>query len=387
MTEGTIVEWRKKEGEQVEKGEILYVLETEKISFEVEAPESGILGKIIAKEGDVIPVGGVVAYILQPGEKLAEVPEAAAAEEVKAPVEKKEAIVAVEGARLPEGIKVSPVARKIAKEHGIDISTVEGTGPGGRIVKEDVLRAVEKKEVKVEVPVAELGPKEKVIPFTTIRKTIARRISESFHTAPHFWETVDVDVSELLKARQELMPVIEKATGVRLTLTDLLIRIVAKVLEERPDVNSTYTDEGVKIFAEINIGIATDTDAGLVVPVLRRTNEKSLAEIAVARADLVTRAREKKLALDEITGGTFTLNNFGPVGIRGADSILNPPESTILTLGSIIDKPVVVGGEITIKPIMEMSIAIDHRVLDGVSGGRFLVRVKELVEKPSLMLL
>lgn len=381
MTEGTIVEWRKKEGEHVEKGEIIYVLETEKISYEVEAPESGILAKIIAKEGDIVPVGGLVAYILQPGEELPEMPEVAAR---TVEVARKEAVATK--VKETRELKASPVARRIAEENSIDLSTIVGTGPEGRIVREDVLRAMEEKKAAIQAATAKAPQKEKLIPLTTTRKTIAQRMTQSFQTAPHFWENVEVDVTELKKMHQELMPTIEKETGIRLTLTDLLIKIVVKAIEDNPEINATWTDEGIKILGDVNIGIAAAAPEGLIVPVMHKANEKSLKEITIARADLVTKAREGKLSLDEITGGTFTFNNVGMLGIAGVKSILNPPEAAILSTGTIMDKPTVVNGQIVIRPIMGMDITIDHRVLDGASCARFLMRVKELIEQPLLIL-
>ncbi len=388
MTEGTIKEWRKKEGEQVSKGEILYVLETEKVTFEVEAPESGILGKIVAKVDDVVPVGGIVAYILQPGEKLTDIVEPAGVAEVKA-VEVKVPEVskpAAEKAKMPQEVRISPLARKIAEEHNINVSTIKGTGPEGRIVKEDVLRAVEEKKAAAAMPAAKETAEGIVVPLSSMRKTIARRMAESFQTAPHFWVTDEADTTDLKKLHQQMSPLIEKEAGVRLTLTDLLVKVVAKALKEHPHVNVSWTEEGIKIFSEINIGIATDVPGGLIVPVIRNADEKSLAEIATVRADLVARGRAGKLRLDEMMGGTFTLNNVGALGIRCINAIINPPQSAILTVGSITDRPVVVKGEITVKPMMDMSLGADHRTLDGASSGRFLRRVKELIDDPALLL-
>ena len=392
MTEGKIVEWKKQEGEKVEKGEILYVLETEKVTFEVEAPESGILGKILAQVEDVVPVGGTVAYILQPGEELTEVAEVTEApEKDKVKADDKKVIVAETASpkaetALPKEVKISPVARKMASEHNIDILTIKGTGPEGRIVKEDVLQAIEETKGAVKRAVPEVSAEaEKIVPLSSMRRTIARRMSESFQTAPHFWVIDEADATNLMKLHQQLAPIIEKEAGVRLTYTDLFVKILGKALKECPDVNASWTDEGIKMLGDINVGIAVAVPNGLIVPVIHNADKKSIAEIAVARAELVTKAREGKLGLDEMTGGTCTLNNVGAVGIKCIDAIINPPESAILTVGKTADRPVVIAGDIVVRPMMDLSLAVDHRVLDGASGGRFLVRIRELIEDPILL--
>ena len=388
MTEGIVIEWKKKEGEEVEKGEILYVLETEKVTFEVEATESGILGKVVAREGDVVPVGGIVGYILQPGEKPSDIPEPAA--EVKAETPEVQAPTGpakpdTRKADISKKAKISPLAKKIAEEHNIDITAVEGTGPDGRVVKEDVLRAVEEGKTAVKSPVAEEQPADgKQIPLSSMRRTIARRMTESFQTIPHFWVHTEADATGLIELQKQQAPLIEKETGIKLTYTDLLVKIVAAALKEHPNVNASWTDAGIRILSEINIGIAIDIPGGLIVPVIRRADEKSLAEIAAARADLVTSGREGKVNLDDMKGGTFTLNNVGALGIKCIDAIINPPESAILTVGRSTDRAVVIQGEITVRPVMDLSLGVDHRTLDGASGGRFLHRVKELIEDPVL---
>jgi len=388
MTEGTIIEWKKKEGERVEKGEILYVLETEKVTYEVEAPVSGILGKIVAKEGDVVPIGGVVAYILQAGETLADVVELAIEKaEAEVPVEKKKAVV--ETTKVPREVKISPLARKIAEEHGIDISTIKGTGPEGRIVKEDILRALEESKAVSELAIKEevIPVDEKIIPLTSTRKTNARRMVESFQAAPHFYLTIEVDTKELERVHQQLIPSVDSKVGIRLIYTDLLIKIVAKALEEYPEINCAFTDGGIKVFSRIDIGLVTAVEGGLVVPVIRQANKKSVSEIAKDRAGLAEKARQRKLSLDEMTRSTFTIFNLGMLGIDQFSAIIQPPEGAILAIGRIIDKPVTTQAEIVIRPMMSLTLSIDHRVLDGVSGARFLQRVKELIENSALMFL
>lgn len=385
MVEGTIVEWKKNERDEIKKGEILYVLETEKVSYEVEAPESGILGKIVAKVGDVIPVGGLVAYILQPGEKHAEITEVAAKEgESKVPVEAE--VSRVEGIEVPSGVRISPLARKIAEEHNIDVFTITGTGPGGRIVKEDILNAVERREAAAERPrEAEALAEEEIRPLSSMRKVIARRMTETFQ-APHFYLTVEVDAQELERTRETLIPLVESKVGVKLTFTDLLIKTVARSLEDNPAVNCTYIDGAVKLFKRIDIGLITAVEGGLISPVIRQANKKSLPEISALRAQLTQKARDRKLSTEEMTGSTFTISNLGMFDIDQFSALIQPPEGALLAVGRIIDRPVARNGQIVIRPIVNLTLSIDHRVLDGVAGANFLTSLKSYIENPSLML-
>jgi len=393
MMEGTIVEWRKKEGEEVTKGEILYVIETEKVTFEVEALESGTLGKIVAKEGDVVPVGGVVAYILQAGEKISDIPELVAVEKVekeeaKPPVEAAVEAPVAEKHEVPSEVKISPVARKIAQEHNIDLSTVKGTGPGGRIVREDVLRAVEESKVAAVQPTPEqLAPaEEETRPLSSMRKVIARRMTESFQS-PHFYLTVEVDTQKLGSIREQLIPLVESKVGVRLTYTDLLIKLVARSLEDNPAINCAYADGSVRLFKCIDIGLVTSVEGGLIVPVIRQADKKFLPEISATRAGLSQKAAERKLSMEDMTGSTFTISNLGMFGIDQFCAILQPPEAAILAVGSITDRPVVREGQIVIRPMMTLTLSIDHRVLDGVLAANFLRSLKNYIENPSLMVL
>jgi pyruvate dehydrogenase E2 component (dihydrolipoamide acetyltransferase) len=384
MEDGQIVEWKKNEGERVAKGDILYVLETEKVTFEVEATESGVLGKILAQVGDVVPIGCVVAYMLAEGEKLSDLPDLATTIETEAKEVREPSAMgrpSTAKARISHEVRISPLARKMAEQHGLDASALVGTGPEGRIVKEDVLRAIEGQKTVGGIPVAEgeTIPGE-LVPLSSMRRTIARRMVESVQTAPHFWIADEADATEIKALLEQLQPEVQEESGVRLTPTDLIVMVVARALGEHPDVNAFWTEEGIRILNEINVGIATSVPGGLVVPVIRQADSKSLAQIAATRADLVARGREGKLVPDEMSGGTITLNNVGALGLKCVDAIINPPQSAILTVGKITDRAVVVEGEITIRPMMEMSLGVDHRVLDGFSGGRFLARVRDLIE-------
>ncbi len=381
MRTGKIVKWIKKEGDTVQKGDVILEIETEKTAFEIEAEGTGILSKVMAKEGDDVPVGTTIAVILQPGEKAPELPE---------PVirTKKEVEVEVPGATSEtEAIKASPLAKSIAREHNIDLSFVTGTGPRGRITKEDVLQALEKSKVVTAPPAREEPERmeEEVVPLSSMREVIARRMTESFQS-PHFYLTVKVDTLELEKTRKQLIPAIESKTGIRLTVTDLIIKMVAKALEDNPSVNCSYVDGSVRLIKRIDIGLVTAVEGGLVVPVIRQANKKSLVEIVRDRNELVQKARDRKLTKEEMTGSTFTISNLGMFGIDQFSAIIQPPEAAILALGSIADTVVARDGEILIRPMMTLTLSLDHRVLDGVIGAEFLQSLKNYIENPIMML-
>lgn len=395
MKEGTIIEWKKQEGESVTKGEVLFVIETEKVSYEVQSNESGILGKIVAREGDVVPVAGVVAYLVAPGEKVSAADAPAKSEPKTAVSEAALTTTTITPSPAGEQINISPLARKIAEENKLDITSIKGTGPGGRIVKEDVLRAIEDAKVAVSQPPpvkeavgeASAGGLEEVKPLSSMRKIIAQRMTETF-TVPHFYLTIEADVGDLNKAREARLPVIESKAGVRLTITDLLTKAVAMALEDNPAMNCSYVAGGsVKMFKRIDIGIVASVEGGLVVPVIRNANQKSLVELAVKRSELAQKAKDRKLTKEEMSGSTFTISNLGMFGIDQFCALLQPPEAAILAVGRTLEKPVVRDGQIVIRPMMSLTLSIDHRVLDGVVGANFLQSVKKYIENPTLMLI
>jgi len=381
MTSGKITKWLKKEGDRVEKGTPLFEVETEKVNFEVEAEASGILSKVMAEAGDTVAIGTTIAFILKPGEKVPKVPEPA----VKAKeVTQAEAPKVTTGAKA---MKASPLAKRIAREKNINLSLVVGTGPRGRITKEDVLQALEEGKAVAAPPVREVAElaEEEIVPLSSMREVIARRMTESFQT-PHFYVTVEVDTQELGKTREQLIPIIESKTGIRLTITDLVIKMAAKALEDNPSVNCAYVDGAVKLFKRINIGLVTAVEGGLVVPVVHQANKKLLAEITQARAELVQRARNRKLTMAEMRGSTFTISNMGMFEVDQFSAILQPPEAAILAMGHIADRVVVRDGEIVIRPMMTLTLSIDHRVLDAVVGANFLQSLKNYIENPVTIL-
>jgi len=367
MKEGTVVQWFKKEGDMVKKGEPLVEVLSEKVTYEVEAPASGILRKILAEEGIEVPVAGTLGIITAPDEELPEIEVVAAA-----PVVEVEEAVAVPERkvleRVEERIIASPAAKRLAKEHGIDLAQVRGTGPEGRIVEEDVRSLIE--EAKAMPRVRE------VVPLTGIRKTAAERVSLSARTAPQSTITMEVDMSNMAKLREK----------VQVSYTDMLVKAVAKALAEHPIINSTLEKGQIKVFADINIGVAVATEMGLIVPVIRNANGKSLTEIASTLKELVEKAKQSKLAKEELTGGTFTITNLGMYGVDVFTPIINPPETAILGVGRVAEKPVVVEEKIVVRPTMQLSLTFDHRVVDGAPAAQFLQKVKQNLESPEALL-
>jgi len=358
MEEGTIVRWLKAEGEEVKKGEPLLEVQTDKVTMEVEAPATGILGKILIPEGETVPVVQVIAYILAPGEEPPEEwPVAAPVREavVPKPMPRTKAIRATPAAKrmardreidlalvkgtgeggvitredilrfmekpLPEvvaaspRIKASPRARKVAEEKSISISEIEGTGPGGRITEQDILDFLALQELVTPGP---------------IQRITARRLSQGFTTAPHFYLTVEAQATRLVEWRERLIPAIEEEVEVRLTFTDMLILVVAKALQDHPLANASWEDGRLRIAKEINIGMATAVEEGLIVPIIRNADQKGLGEIARERNELEGKAAKGKLSLEELEGGTFTLTNLGMFGVDEFGAIINPPQSAIL---------------------------------------------------------
>lgn len=393
MKEGIVVKWLKKEGEPVEKGEAILEIETEKIYTTVEAPASGMLYKRVAPEGAVVPVAGLVAVIAKPGEEVPPIEEVIAKAEIPPTVpvtEKAEEIEKPPAVPVPkERIKISPLAKKIAKEHKIDVTKIKGTGPGGRIVKKDVLEAIEKARA-TPAPVAPSAVEPvkvaEVIPMTGVRKTIAERLSQSYRSAVHATVMTEVDMTESVKLRQRLLPEIKKKTGASLTYTAMIVKAVAIALGDYPLLNSTLDGDQIQIIEDINVGVGVAIEGGLIVPVVRNADKKSLTEIAQCLEELIEKARKRLLSLEEVTGGTFTITNLGMFGVHTFVPIINPPETAILGVGTIDEKPIVINEKIEIRSRMNLSLVFDHRVLDGAEAARFLQTLEKNLENPSTLL-
>ena len=417
MESGTIVKWLKSEGDEVEKGEPLYELDTEKVTQEVEAEASGVLLKIVVSEGEV-EVGRTIAFVGEAGENVesAEAREdGRAREEAETPgrVEPDEAGAEVGAEKPAEGpareperergrtaaaeraadvqtptadggrLKASPLARRIARERGIDLAAVSGTGPEGRIVAEDVERAAAA-PTAAEPAVGAAPAEVRVEELTSVRRTIARRLTEAWQ-APAFQISMSADMSRALDVRERMLELQEEGAP-RPTVSDLLTKVCAVALMRHPDVNAHFEGNAVRIFPTAHIGIAVAIPKGLVVPVIRECERKSIAEIAAARVDLVERSRAGKLQQADLEGGTFTISNLGMYGVEHFIAVLNPPQTAILAVGAAEERPVVEDGDLVIRPTMALTLTCDHRALDGATASEFLATVKTLLEEPALAL-
>jgi len=366
MKEGTVVQWFKKEGDTVQKGEPMVEVLSEKVTYDVEAPESGIIRKILASEGSNVPVDQVIGVIVAPDETLteAEITAHAPAPIVEETAAFPKPTVVTETA---ERVLASPAAKRLARELGVDLAHVKGTGPEGRIVEEDVKSFAEQAALKPRI--------REVIPLTGIRKTTAERVSLSARTAPHSTITMEVDMTNAVRLHEE--------TAV--SYTDMLAKAAAAALREHPLLNSTLEDAQIKVFEDINVGVAVATEKGLVVPVIHKADEKTLTEIATITKELVEKAKQGKLSKKELTGGTFTVTNLGMYGVDVFIPIINPPEAAILGAGRVTEKPVFVNKEVKTKPVMQLSLSFDHRIVDGAPAAQFLQKVKQLLENPAAL--
>jgi pyruvate dehydrogenase E2 component (dihydrolipoamide acetyltransferase) len=383
MESGTVTKWLKNEGDAVAKGEPLYEIDTDKVTQEVESDFAGVLLKIALREGEA-PVGQTIAFIGEPGEEVAAPSEpepepAPQPEKVSAAAVSDTPVAAPPAPATSNGrVKASPLARRLARERGIDIATLRGTGPDGRIVARDVEGAQAAPAAPAAVPSGDIES----IPLTNIRKTIARRLTAAWQ-APVFQLTVTADMTranELVARARELNP------DVRITVTDLLAKVCAQALMRHRDVNVQYSEDALLRFPNANVGIAVAAPQGLIVPVVRNVERLSLAEVAVARGDIVSRARDNKLTAQDLEDGTFTISNLGMFGIEQFVAVLNPPQAAILAVGATVDTPVARDGAVEIRPLLTLTLTVDHRAVDGAEGADFLRTVKTFVEDPALAL-
>jgi pyruvate dehydrogenase E2 component (dihydrolipoamide acetyltransferase) len=397
MEAGTIVRWLKSEGDTVEKGEPLYELDTDKVTQEVEADAGGVLLKILAGEGEEIEVGKRIAVIGEEGEEVeaedeaaVEVDEDAQEEGSPAPARDEERERGREAAKEAEPqpqesaradgrVKASPLARRIARERSIDLASLTGTGPDGRIVAEDVERAAASPAAAPAYAPAGAAPLEaEVVPLTSLRKTIARRLTEAW-AAPAFQISMSADMTRAQELHARL-----RDQGV--SVTDILTKLAAIALLRHREVNAHFADDELRIFPSAHIGLAVATERGLIVPVQREVERKSLVQIAAERKELVQRTREGKLAQEDLEGGTFTISNLGMYGVEIFTAVLNPPQAAILAVGAIEEKAVVANGDFVARPLMAMTLTCDHRAVDGAKAAEFLRELKTLLEEPGLAL-
>jgi pyruvate dehydrogenase E2 component (dihydrolipoamide acetyltransferase) len=392
MESGTVVKWLKAEGEPVAKGEPLYELDTEKVTQEVEAEASGVLLKIAIPAGEV-PVGTTLAFIGEQGEEVtvpaplgdgtagAEKPAEAPEREPERERGREAAAEAARAAVTPTTnggrVKASPLARRIARERGLDLRAIAGTGPEGRIVAEDVERA----------PVTRAGappPPGEVerVELTSLRRTIARRLTEAWQV-PAFQLVVSADMT---RANALLAALHEREPDPRVTVTDLLVKVCASALRRHPEVNVQYGEDALLRLPNSNVGIAVAAPQGLVVPVIKQAERLTLAEIAAARADVVGRAREAKLRRDDLEDGTFTISNLGMFAVEQFTAVLNPPQAAIVAVGATEERPVALGGQLVVRPLVTLTATFDHRAVDGAPAAEFLGTIKALLEEPGLAL-
>jgi pyruvate dehydrogenase E2 component (dihydrolipoamide acetyltransferase)/2-oxoglutarate dehydrogenase E2 component (dihydrolipoamide succinyltransferase) len=399
VTDATIIEWQAKEGEWVEEGQVVVIIETEKVRSDVESPAAGFL-HILLKEGETAPAGKVIGLLAETKEELEALQKGAPAE-ISAKAEEPAAAPAApvaEAAPPPkaappsrgeERIKISPVARKLAEEHAIDITKVTGTGPGGRITREDIEKAIAAKAAAPAPEVAAFpqGRVKSTIPLKGMRGAIAEHMHRSLSISAQLTAMGEIDMTEMVKLRNEFLAR-EKVIGARITYTDLLVFAIARVLREHPMLNASIIDNEIKIWEDINIGVAVALDEGLIVPVVRNADQKSLVEISQTVRALAEKAREGKLKPEEARGSTFTLTNLGALGAGWTfeTAIINQPESAILRVGGITERAVVREGQIVIRPIMTYSLTYDHRVIDGAVAAKFISSLISTLENPTLLL-
>jgi pyruvate dehydrogenase E2 component (dihydrolipoamide acetyltransferase) len=423
MEEGNIVSWLKEEGEEVEAGETLAEVETDKATMELDSYFDGVLLHIAVKEGPV-PINGVIAVIGEEGEDWKAALEAEGSDDGEdsssesaedAPAEQEEAAPAQTASAEPQSdssddgkrIKASPLARSMAKEANLDLSAINGSGDGGRIVKRDVEEAIEQQQsapqpqpaaaptapqqpatapAKEEAPAAEVpafslsasGDNYEEKPVSQMRKTIARRLGESKFSAPHFYLTVEINMDNAIKVRKRL----NEVAPTKISFNDLVVKACAVALRQHPNVNSSWLGDKIRYNKDVNIGVAVAVDEGLLVPVIRYADMKSLSQINVEVKTQAGKAKNRKLSTEEMQGNTFTISNLGMFGIEEFTAIINPPDSCILAVGGIIEKAIVKNGELAVGNMMKVTLSCDHRVVDGAMGASFLNTVKEILEDP-----
>jgi pyruvate dehydrogenase E2 component (dihydrolipoyllysine-residue acetyltransferase) len=393
---GKLLSWRKREGDAIAKGEPLLDVETDKAVVEIESPAEGILAGVKAHAGDVIPVGQTIAWIVSPGEKPP-VEEASSAsgrrmDSKPAPAAAAAANVsAAPAAAAASSARISPKARRLAREHGVDLSRVRGTGSEGEIQADDILAFVASggSPVGAAAPASSQTPQAEARATQTlsqVARLMAERTSQSWTTAPHFFVSREIDAGALLSAREKFGPAIEKERGVRLSHTDLLIAAVAHALKKHPLVNASWTGDGIRLHPEVNVGIAMAVEDGVVAAAIPGANTKNLGEIAAMRRDLTERARAGKLRPADITGATFTISNLGMYQVDAFTAIIVAPQAAILAVGRISDRVVPFDGKPGIRPMMTLTLSCDHRVFDGARAALFLNDLAAAIVEPEKLL-
>jgi pyruvate dehydrogenase E2 component (dihydrolipoyllysine-residue acetyltransferase) len=414
MTEGTLVSWKKKKGDKVSAGEVLAEIETDKATMEWESPEDGTLTEIYVEEGGKVNIGDKIAFIGGEGE---EVPGEGKKEEkpAEAKGEKKEerkaepkkekkgkpveaAVSGAQAAHLPPQpeelrIKASPVARRIAAEIGVDLASVKGTGPDGRVTETDIRAAAKSKTTEPQKPSSAAKPAPSVkagegarIQLSGMRKIIAQRLVESLGPVPHFYLTIDINAGPLMAAREELKSAGEGADTAKITVNDFVLKAAVQAAVKVPRVNASFDGDAFVQYADVDLGIAVAIEDGLLTPVIRAAQNKSLREISELVKDLASRARNKRMKPEEFQGGTFTISNLGGMGIDSFSAVINPPQGFILAIGKVTKVPVIDCDQILVGHRMSITMSCDHRVIDGALGAEYLQELRHLLENPALLL-
>jgi len=387
---GKVISWKKKEGERVTKGEALLEIETDKAVVEIEATGDGILAGVTAPEGSVVPVGQTIAWLVQPGEqppKATGAPVATGRTGGGAPsAQAASAAAASAPAVSAADVQISPKARRLAKELGVDLSRVRGSGSGGEILAFDIEAAAKGGAKAAPAAPAAVPAGGKTETPGIIGRLMAERTTQSWTTAPHFFVTREVDASGMVALREKLLPGIEKSHGVKVTHTDLMVALVARTLAKHPRINSSFTPEGIRLHGDVNVGIAMAVEDGVVTAVVPKANTTGLAEIAVQRRDLTERARANRLRPADISGATFTISNLGMYQVDSFTAIIVPPQAAILAVGAITDRVVPIDGNIGIRPMISITLSCDHRVADGARGAAFLNDLATAIREPEKLL-
>lgn len=412
MEEGRLAKWLKKEGDEIKEGDVLAEVETDKATMELVARGSGVLRKVMLAEGGSTAVGTVIAVIAAADEDIAALigdqPQQASKSEPAAPredakPEPKQAAQATEKQASPAPapasasppapsngggrVKASPLAKRLAAEAGLELKSVTGSGPGGRITKRDIEAASSQPAAAAgRAPArAASGADFEDVPLTQMRKTIAKRLATSIGPIPTFYLTIEVDMTRMQAARESVNARLE-AQGVKTSINDFIIKAVAVALRQHPEVNAQWTDTSIRRFNRVHIGVAVAVEDGLITPIVRDADQAGVAEISQQVRELAKRARERKLQPDEYTGATFSISNLGMFGIDEFTAIINPPEAGILAVGRVEEKVVVENGEIVVQPRMRVTMSCDHRVIDGASGAKFLQTLRQYLEEPAMMI-
>ncbi|AIL65172.1 Dihydrolipoyllysine-residue acetyltransferase component of pyruvate dehydrogenase complex [Rickettsiales bacterium Ac37b] len=409
MTEGNLSKWLKQEGDKVSPGDVIAEIETDKATMEVEAVDEGILGKILIQAGtQAVPVNQLIALILEEGEEASILNSYSASSSVLAVDTKSNESVTITQSNISVNTVsanitdtkrtfASPLAKRLAKELNVDINTIQGHGPHGRVIKDDVLEASKNPALvscSSKVPVVNTSglyrnPEEYVkIPNDNMRKVIAKRLLESKQTIPHFYLNIECEMSKLMTLRQTLNSSTDKENPLyKLSVNDFIIKAVALALRDIPNANASWNDDAILKYNNIDVSVAVATPGGLITPIVRNAEQKSLITISNEMKDLIVRARANKLKPEEFQGGSFTISNLGMYNIKNFSAIINPPQSCILAVGATSERAVVKDGSIVAEHIMDVTLSCDHRVVDGAVGAEFLSAFKKYVEHPELALL